>query len=71
MRSMKACRVDAMLTVRRLAAAAGVSQTTVVLVENGRSIPRFDTMLRIAGALGVEPSEIEEFAAALSKAKAA
>ncbi len=71
MRSMKACRVDAMLTVRRLAAAAGVSQTTVVLVENGRSVPRFDTMLRIAGALGVEPSEIEEFAAALSKAKAA
>ncbi len=71
MRSMKACRVDAMLTVRRLAAAAGVSQTTVVLVENGRSVPRFDTMLRIAGALGIEPSEIEEFAAALSKAKAA
>jgi len=39
-----------------------------VQIEAGRLTPRFLTMRKIAAALDTEPSEIEEFAAAIKQA---
>ncbi len=38
------------------------------LVENGRSVPRFGVIQKLSAALGVEPSEIVEFADAIRSA---
>ena len=41
-----------------LAAAAGVSQSTIVRLESGQNEPTFGTALRIARALGVSPLDL-------------
>ena len=51
------------LSIRDLAKRAGVSPRTIVEAEAGRRVPYFVTARKIAEALGVEPGEIDEFAA--------
>jgi transcriptional regulator with XRE-family HTH domain len=65
MRTLKETRAERLLTVRGLAERAHVAPSTVYLIENGRSVPRFDAIQKLSGALGVEPREIAEFAAAI------
>jgi DNA-binding XRE family transcriptional regulator len=57
-----------------LARMAGVSPTTVLHIEQGKVAPKMRTARRIAQALEVDPSEIDEFRALLedeSEGKAA
>ncbi len=68
MQTLKEARAARLLTVRGLAERAGVAPSTVYLVENGRSVPRFAVIRAIWDALGVEPGDIEEFAAAIEDA---
>ncbi len=49
------------LTVREFAALLGVSVDTLYRIQRGHR-PRVAIMRRIAGKLGVHPSEITEFA---------
>lgn len=51
-------RVAARLSQAELAAAAGVTTTTVAAVEQGRANPRLETLSAIAGALGVALPEL-------------
>ena len=50
------------LSIRELAARAEVSTRTIVSIEQSKSVPTFKTARKIAGALEMEPAEIEEFA---------
>ena len=64
-RTLKQARTARMLTVRGLAAAAGVSLAAVHEVETGKRRPRFGTIKRISDALGAAPESIAEFRAVL------
>ena len=68
MATLRELRIGKLLSIRSLAKAAGVSTQTIVSIEMGRKAPQFGTMRKIAGALGVEPQEIADFAAALGQA---
>ena len=50
-----------LLSVRRLAEAAGVAPTTVVNIEHGRTLPSFRVIRDLSAALDVDPLEIDEF----------
>ncbi len=65
MRTLKESRAERLLTVRALAERAGVAPSTVYLIENGRSVPRFDVIRKLCAALEAEPREVTEFAAAI------
>ena len=60
-------RRQKLLSQRDLAAEAGVTPSTIYLIENGRSVPRLRTMRAICDALQVEPSEVDEFRSALEE----
>ncbi len=49
-------RLDAGLSLRQLAAAAGTSHATLVAYESGAKVPRVDTLDRILRAAGWAPS---------------
>ena len=55
-----------LLSVRRLAAAAGVAPTTVYYIEHGRTSPSFRAIRDISAALGLDPLDIDEFAAVIA-----
>jgi transcriptional regulator with XRE-family HTH domain len=58
---LRTARRIARLTQPELAAKSGVSQTTISAIERGANKkPTWDSVVRIAKALGVEPSEIFE-----------
>jgi len=65
MPTLKAARAARLLTVRGQAERAGVAFSTVHLIETGKSVPRFEAIAKLSAALGVEPGEIAEFAAAI------
>ncbi|MDP9365038.1 MAG: helix-turn-helix domain-containing protein [Chloroflexota bacterium] len=67
MRTLREWRAARLLSSKALAERAGVSNKTVVDLEHRRHLPTFRTMGRISAALGVEPGEVEEFAAAIEK----
>ncbi len=68
MQTLREARAARVLTIRELAALAGVSTRTIVQVEAGQIVPRFATLKKIASALGVEPAAITEFARAIEEA---
>jgi len=55
------------MSTRALERAAGVTQKTIIDIEYGRRRPHYATMGKLAAALGVEPGEVREFAAALEE----
>jgi len=67
-KSLREWRNTRVLGVAELATRAGVSKTTVINIEHGRSreIKR-RTMRRLSEALGVEAADVAEFAAALEQ----
>ena len=65
MPSLKEWRARRLLTVRGLAKAAGVAPATVYKVENGLSAPQFRVIQALSQALGVDPENVTEFAAAI------
>ncbi|HLH25724.1 MAG TPA: helix-turn-helix transcriptional regulator [Chloroflexota bacterium] len=62
MASLRQTRTDRLLTIRELAQQAGVSPSTIYLVEAGRTRPSFRVIRLLAHALAVEPRSVEEFA---------
>ena len=53
-RELKRRRIEAGLSLRGLAAAAGVSHDTVMEIEGGRRSPHPATVKKLAAALGVD-----------------
>jgi transcriptional regulator with XRE-family HTH domain len=59
-RRVRSERVKRFTTQERLAAAAGISSRQLVRIERNEVDPRFSTILKLAEALEVEPSELVE-----------
>ena len=62
---LKAWRRRRLLTVRGLAAAAGVTPKTVVELEAGRRTPHPGTVKALSAALDVQPERVTEFRRAM------
>jgi transcriptional regulator with XRE-family HTH domain len=56
--SVRKRRVGKFMTQEELARAAGISLRQLVRIESNEVEPRFSTIRKLAGALGVEPSEL-------------
>lgn len=54
-------RRNQLLSQRDLAKKAGVTASTIYLIEAGRTTPRLSIMRRLADALHVNPQDIDEF----------
>ncbi len=52
------CRRQANLTQEELAHNASLHRTEIGLLERGGRIPRIDTLVKLAGALSISPSEL-------------
>ncbi len=65
MKTLREWRRERLMSLDDLAAAAGVSNKTLVQIEHGRQVPRFRTIRRLCETLKVEPRDVAEFAAAL------
>ena len=70
MRSLRALRAERLLSIRELAALAGVASSTVYMAESGRTRPGFQVMRRLATALGVEVQDVAEFRDAIAARQA-
>ncbi len=51
-------RENRLLSLRDLAEKAGVSYTTIHGIETGKHKPTFQTLRKLAAALGIEPEEL-------------
>jgi transcriptional regulator with XRE-family HTH domain len=56
--NVKAARRRRFITQAQLAKAASLSQRTLVNIETNRVEPHFSTILKLAEALGVDPTEL-------------
>ena len=56
--SVRELRVGKFMTQEELARAAGISLRQLVRIESNEVEPRFSTIRKLAGVLGVEPSEL-------------
>jgi len=65
--TLREARAARLLTIRGLAKHAGVAVSTVHLIETGKSVPRFVVIQKLSAALGIEPQEVSEFAAAIEE----
>ena len=65
MRTLREWRLARLMSTRALEAAAGVTQKTIIDIEYGRRRPHYATIGKLSAALGVEPGDVTEFAAAL------
>ena len=65
MPSLREVRLRRLLSLRALAAKAGVAQRTIVEAEAGRQLPRLTTIQKLAEALDVDPMEVDEFRTAV------
>jgi transcriptional regulator with XRE-family HTH domain len=65
MAALREVRAKHLVSIRDLAKEARVAPSTIYLIERGRSTPRPAIMRRLAAALGVDPSEINEFRRAI------
>jgi DNA-binding XRE family transcriptional regulator len=65
MAPLEVLRRQRLLSQRDLAQRAGIAQSTVYLIENGRTRPRLKVMRAICQALGVQPTDVDEFRAVI------
>lgn len=65
MKPLREIRREQALSIEALAELAQVSTKTIVQIELTRSLPKLTTIKKLSAALGVEPLEVEEFAAAI------
>ena len=61
MPTLREARLQALLSMRQLARKAGLSATTVYLLENGKRSPQLLTIYKLSRALGIDPHELTEF----------
>jgi transcriptional regulator with XRE-family HTH domain len=52
------CRQRADLSQEELGLLSSLHRTEVSLLERGKRLPRIDTVVKLAGALSIEPSEL-------------
>lgn len=64
-RPLAEIRRRSFLTIRGLAELAGMSTKTIVDIEHGRTDPQLRTIKQLSEVLGVDPLEVEEFAAVI------
>ncbi len=64
-RTLGQLRRERLLTIRGLAARAGVAPRTVLQAEHGTRRPQPGTIMKLAAALGVDPAQVREFRAAM------
>ena len=57
-RSVAERRRQVGLTQEGTAERAGLHRTEIALIEKGERLPRLDTIVKLGGALGVEPCEL-------------
>lgn len=57
-RNLFITRKRAYLSQEQLARRAGLHRTEIGLLENGRRLPRLDTLVQLLGALRVPPEEL-------------
>jgi transcriptional regulator with XRE-family HTH domain len=62
-RRLRAARLRKMMTLRDLSAATGVAFDTISRLENGLQRARPSTVKRLAGALGIEPTDLVDWEA--------
>lgn len=55
--NLRAARTNAGKSQEAVADGAGIHRTEVGLIERGKRIPRYDTIVKLAGSLKVEPGE--------------
>ena len=67
MKTLREWRAARLESSKTLATKAGVSNKTILEIENGKNLPMFRTMRRLSEALGVDPAEVAEFAAAIEE----
>lgn len=58
--NLRALRADAGLSQEEVAFRARIHRTQVSLLEGGERLPRFETLIRLAGTLGVSPAALTE-----------
>jgi transcriptional regulator with XRE-family HTH domain len=57
--ALRAARQDRKLTLQQLAAASGIALSTISDIEHGRiEAPGYETVVKLAGALGLDPSSL-------------
>jgi transcriptional regulator with XRE-family HTH domain len=56
--NLKKLREVARLPQEELAVRAGIHRTQISLIEGGHRMPRLDTLIKLAGALGVTPNDL-------------
>lgn len=65
-RPLRELRAGCLLSQQELADKADVSKKTIVDIENGNvEHPQWKTIRKLAEALGVKPSDVEEFSGVL------
>jgi transcriptional regulator with XRE-family HTH domain len=69
--TFRQARAKSVLSVRELAARAGVAPATVYQIEHGRTRPQYRSIRVLSAALGVDPMQIEEFARVIEEGGAA
>ena len=67
MASLRSLRRRQLMSQRDLAQKAGVTASTIYLIEAGRTEPRLKVMRQICEALGVGPMDVDEFRATLGE----
>lgn len=59
-RNLFRCRRRAAMSQEELGNLACLHRTEIGLLEHGTRLPRIDTLMKLAGSLGVEPDELLE-----------
>jgi transcriptional regulator with XRE-family HTH domain len=65
MKTLREWRIARLMSTRGLADAAHISNKTLIDIEYGRRRPHYATIGKLSSALGVEPTEVSEFVAAM------
>lgn len=58
--NLTAARKEAGYSQEELSMRASIHRTQVGLLEAGKRMPRLDTLLKVAGALGIPPAQLLE-----------
>ncbi|HEV2791803.1 MAG TPA: helix-turn-helix transcriptional regulator [Solirubrobacterales bacterium] len=58
--NLSRCKAQSGLSTEALATRSGIHRTQVSALVNGKQVPRLDTLVKLAGALGVSPARLVE-----------
>ena len=64
---LRELRIQKALTQKALAELAGIAAVTVAAIERGIQLPTLSTGRKLAGALGIEPVDIDEVQQAIER----